>query len=150
MKVAMQTYGFKELQAAFKSMPKEVASQVLVSGVRVAAKVIQDAAIQAAPRGDNENRSKASFIYGRLFRNIKLKVLRKRKETSRAAVVTRGRAFWGDFHNRGTRYQPASRWYDVAFRGASDRAISAMKNQMVKKMNSVAKSAIKRAGAGKK
>ena len=148
--VNITTQGFKELQRAFKAMPPAFANTVLVSGVNAAAKMVRDAAKQAAPRYDGPYRSAASLAYGRLSENIKFKTLRKRNNVSRAAVVTRGRAFWGEFINRGSRYIAATRWYDKALAGVQSEALATMRSQMVKKMNSLADNIIRKSGAGRK
>lgn len=150
MQVQLQTTGFSELRAAFKAMPEQIQNQVLASGVNAAAKVVARAAVAAAPRGGVKNRSINSFLYGRLFANLKARALRKRKNSSRAAIVTRGRAYWGDFLNRGTRYVPATHWYDNALRASGPLALQTMKEQMVKKIRTVSERAIKQAGAGKR
>lgn len=150
MQVKIETQGFDELKAAFKLMPPQVQNQVLASGVLAGAKVIQRAAQAAAPRGGVQNRSQSSFIYGRLFANLRARGLRKRKDTSRAAVVTRGRSFWGDFLNRGTRYIPATHWYDNVLKTQAPIALQTMKEQMVKRIKSISEKAIRQTGAGKK
>ena len=142
--------GFKELQRAFRAMPQEFSEKVLVSGVNAAAKIIRDAARDAAPRNKGDHRSAPSYAYGHLFENIKFKTLRKRNNISRAAVVGRGRAYWGEFLNRGTRYIAATHWYEHARDRSIDFALSTMKSQMVKKMNSLADNIIKKNGAGRK
>lgn len=148
--VEIRTEGFKELQAAFKAMPKEFANKVLATAVNTAAKHVAKGAAAAAPRGGDANRSKSSIYYGRLYRNIKPKGLRKKYDGVRAAVVTRGDSFWGDFLNRGTRYIPATRWFDKIRDGLETEALSMMRATMIKKMNSLADSTIKKYGAGKK
>lgn len=150
MDVSTNTVGFNELKAAFKAMPEQIQNQVLASGVLAGAKVVARQAVNDAPRGNTQHRSQNSFIYGRLFANIKARALRKRKPSSRAAIVTRGRAYWGDLLNRGTRYVPATHWYDNSLKASAPVALQTMKEQMVKKIKSVSESAIKRAGAGKK
>lgn len=150
MQVKIETYGVKELKRAFEIMSKDAGDAVLTSGVNAAAKVVRDAAIAAAPRGDNANRSVKSIYYGRLYTNIRSKTLKKRRPDSRAAIVTRGRAFWGDLLNRGTRYIPASRWYDKAFAASQSRATQAMIQAMSKRIKTLSNAAIRKAGAGKK
>jgi len=146
----MHTTGLKELQEAFKIMSRDAGEVVLTSGVNAAAKVIKDAAVIAAPRGDSANRSKSSMLYGRLYTNMRAKTLRKKHADSRAAVVTRGRAFWGDILNRGSRYIPATRWYDKALSASQSRAIDAMKSAMAKRIKTLSAAAIRKAGADKR
>jgi len=150
MEVTAQTTGFKELERAFKILPDRVANQVLSAGVLAGARVLERAAKASAPRGGNERRSVNSFIYGRLQFNIKGRNLRKRRENSRAAIVTAGKSFWGKFLNRGTRYIPASRWYDMAIESHTAEALSVIKLQMVKKLKQVANKAIRDSGAAKR
>lgn len=146
----MQTTGLKELQEAFKIMSRDAGEMVLTSGVNAAAKVIKDAAVVAAPRGDSATRSRSSLFYGRLYTNIRAKTLRKKHSDSRAAIITRGRAFWGDILNRGSRYVPATHWYDKALSASQSRALDAMKTAMAKRIKTLASASIRKAGADKR
>lgn len=150
MQVSVQTTGFKELQAAFKMMPPEIQNKVLASGVLAGAKVVARAGAAAAPRGNTQKRSLNSFVYGRLFANIKARGLRKRKNDSRAAIVTKGKAYWGDFLNRGTRYIPASHWYDNTLRTVGPVALQTMKEYMVKRIKAISEKALRQTGASKR
>lgn len=149
MQVKVQTQGFKELQRAFKAMPPEFANKVLATAVTSAAKRISEAARSAAPSSKGA-RSTASMAYGTLRGNIKHRILRKKNNVTRAAISTRGKAFWGEFLNRGTRYIPASRWWTNVRDSAERSALAEMQSFMVKKMNSLADNIIRRSGAGKK
>jgi hypothetical protein len=150
MQVKMRTTGFSELKEAFKLMPEEVQNQVLAAGVIAGARVLETAGRAAAPRGGVSDRSTQSFLYGRLFTNIKARALRKRRNSSRAAIVTRGKAYWGDLLNRGTRYIPATHWWDNMLSSTENLALETMKQRMVKKMKTVADGVIRKAGAAKK
>lgn len=150
MQVTFKTTGFKELSEAFRIMPPEVANRVLASAVLAGAKVIEGAAKAAAPRGgDGVERSNNSYIYGRLRYNLKARSLRKRRETSRAAIVTPGRAFWGDLLNRGTRYIPASNWYENALRRSEDIALKTVQDRMVTRIQAIANKVLRQTGAAK-
>lgn len=150
--VDIKTQGFNELMSMFSQLPESVASQVLATGVNAGARVIAKAAKRAAPDYTGHLSPKATAAhqkYGKLKTAIKAKGLRRKYSNVRAAVVTRGGAFWGDFHNRGSRYQPASHWYDTALSSVIGLAQETQKRYMVAKIIQVSLKAIQRAGANK-
>mgnify|MGYP006935476721 FL=1 len=149
MRVTVHTEGFKELQKVFKSLPPDVANTVLGEGVMAGARHIAKSAKAAAPRHQGQQ-SQASKQYGTGKQNIKARKLKKQYKNKRAAIVTRGRAFWLDLLNRGTRYIPATRWYERAFEASIAEAMKIQKAYMVAKVTQLSLKAIQRYGANKK
>jgi len=149
MHIQVRTEGFKELKQVFKALPPEIANTVLGEGVMAGARHIAKVAKAQAPRHTGRQ-SQASKEYGTGKQNIKARKLKKRYRNKRAAVVTRGRAFWLDFLNRGTRYIPATRWYERAFESAIKEAMQIQKVYMVAKVTQLSLKAIQRYGANKK
>jgi len=156
VKITARTQGFSELNALFKQLPPKIADQVLQAGVNAGARELAKAAKKAAPdykgklSGGPKGTAATHAKYGELKRAIKAKGLRKKFENKRAAVVSRGGAFWGDFLNRGTRYIPATRWYDDVLNQATASALETMKRYMVAKITQVSLKAIQAAGANKR
>lgn len=146
IKVSVASSGFAELQNLFQQLPPAIANQVLAAGVIAGAREIAKAAKQAAPRG-GAKQSSGSQKFGHLRDNITARALKAKFPNKRSAIVTRGGAFWGDLLNRGTRYIPATHWYDNAFKSVVDSALKTQKAYMVAKIIQVSNKAINAAGA---
>lgn len=147
--INVTSQGFPELAALFNNLPAQVETQVLGAGVTAGARVIAKAAKKAAPRGSGRQ-SPASKKFGTLDSNITSRLLNKRVQNVRAAIVTRGGSFWGDLLNRGTRYIPATRWYDAVLAQSLPTALSTMRDYFVAKTTQVSLKAIEQYGANKK
>lgn len=151
--VSVQTQGFSELKNLFQNLPAKVEDQVLSTGVIAGARFLAGAARKAAPRNTkplSPTAKAAHEKYGTLRSAVKAKLLKKKVKNVRAAIVNRGGAFWGDFVNRGTRYIPASYWYDAALAQAIPTAMEQMRRYMVAKVTQVSLKAIQQYGANKR
>lgn len=144
MKVRIEKQGFEELGELFKQLPPKITNRALAVGTLAGARVIAKAAKSNAPR--DEAISKLNLKYGTLRQSIKAKGLRKKYENVRAAVVTRGGAFWGDIINRGSRYIPATRWFDRAYDSSSASAQSTITKYILAKIQQEANRLINRLG----
>lgn len=156
MNLTVKTQGFHELRELFRQLPPQVADKVLATGVLAGARVIAKAAKKAAPRfegklsGGPKGTAAKHAKYGNLRSNIKAKGLRKVAENKRSAIVIRGRAFWGEFINRGTRYIAATRWYDKALDAIMDSALETQRRYMVAKITQLALKVIQQTGANRR
>lgn len=130
MKFEGNLQGFDQLSRVLEDLPVNVEKRILqtatTSAIREAAKEIR----KAAPSSEDEKQSPASQKYGKLKRNIKVMRLRRNEKGARSARVHTGRAFWGYFLERGTRYIPANPWFAPAFERSQENIIKKLAEKL--------------------
>lgn len=147
MKLEVKREGFDELRHLFAQLPADVASSVLGEATLAGARVMAKAAKKESPRqASGERQSQASRKYGRLRRNIKAIKLKKKRNSSRASIASVGDAFWGGILERGTRYIPANRWWERAYRNSEKAVLDAVKQRIVLGIEKRANRLIKKLG----
>lgn len=123
--------GFAEFDQLLSILPQKVEENVLQSAAIGAMKIGVKAVAAAAP--EDEDRPSSSSLeywwrksmYGRLKDNIKVKASKRDKNTGqRGAYITTGKAFWGHFLEKGTRYIAAKPWFLPAFSSVKDKIIA--------------------------
>jgi HK97 gp10 family phage protein len=128
MRVNIETDGFKELDNALAKLPDNIARRALQGAVTGAMRHARNTIRAAAPVG--EEQSEASKKYGRLSKNIKVGKAKNQDKMSRSAFVNTGKAFWGYFIEKGTRYIPAAPWFVPAFESATGSILDELKKRL--------------------
>ncbi len=109
--------GFEQLGALLKELPEATEKQILQKATLKAMRAGATRVRTAAPK-DLEGQSAPSRKYGRLSRNIRVMALRRVQKGRKAARIHTGRAFWGLFLEKGTRYIAANPWFGPAIESA--------------------------------
>lgn len=147
VKLEVRQEGFSELRAMFAQLPADVQSSVLGEATLTGARVMAKTAKREAPRqASGERQSKNSEKYGRLRTNIKAIKLKKKRNSSRAAIASVGDAFWGAIIERGSRYMPANRWWERAYKNSEEAVLQAVKQRIVLGIEKRANRLIKKLG----
>ena len=128
--------GAKALNAALKELGPEVATKAGATASRKAANVMRDAAVAAAPRGEqpttkkwrNKDGTQQEADYGRLHENIKTRKQKAGKAHTIRYIVTTGNAFWGRFSEFGTEHEPARPWFGPAVEQIAGKVVDAISN----------------------
>lgn len=147
--------GVQQMNRALKEMGPFVATKVGASANRRAAKLVEEAVREAAPRGTGPTskvrRLKSGvsrrYDYGRLYENIKLRQQRARKQHHIVHAVTTGNAFWGRFLEFGTKFIVANRWMSRAVTAVAEQALRA---QMVELRAGIERAAARAAKASRR
>jgi HK97 gp10 family phage protein len=127
--------GAKELEAALKQLPEEIAKKVATSAVMAGAKVVLEEARHTAPVGQESKgrvrvrtTKKGNVVisnYGKL--KLSLRAIKVRNSTHSVTVaVTVGKAFWGMFQEFGTSKMRARPWFRPAFDASWPKALDVM------------------------
>ena len=119
MQVDVKLSGFNDFSKLLKDLPNRVENKVVQSAVNVAMREGRNEIARAAP-DRKYPRSAASKKYGSLRKNLKVLKLRRVRKGQKGARIDTGKAFWGQFYEFGTRYQPARPWFGPAFAKASE------------------------------
>lgn len=145
IRVGLKISGAREASEAWADLPAKLQGQVLYAALHRSAAVIQDAIKRAAPVGTEPTRKtrrvgsvfvfrgrrrtklklvapmSVSYDYGHLRDNVRRR--RLRAGTGEIGVqVTKGRAFWAFFLERGTRRMRPHPFWQAASRGAERQA----------------------------
>lgn len=148
MKFGLQLTGGREFASALQSLPVELHKAAIYAALHRSAGIVQRAVQAAAPVGTEPSRKtrrirsvfvmrgrrrtklklvapvSVSYDYGRLRQNIRRR--RLRASTGEIGVqVTRGRAFWAFFLERGTRRMRPHPFWQAASKGAEAQARAA-------------------------
>lgn len=123
--------GFKDFDSLLKTLPARVENKVMQGAITGAARVGAKAVASAAPVGPEKSvvrkhRTSAAasawakiVAYGHLRKNIKVVRSRSAKRRGqRGAFITIGKAFWGNFLEKGSRHQAARPFFYPAFKAA--------------------------------
>ena len=125
-------HGFKEADKLLAQLSPAIENRVLQKSVSAGARVFRDEAKKNAPRGTG-TQSPSSKKYKRLFKNIKVQVLKSVKAKGRrGARVYTGNAFWGLFLEFGTRHIAARPWFRPSIDASKNNAIKALQTELGK------------------
>lgn len=112
-----------------KQLPVAVEKRVLQkSTLEATRKAVRPLVQQAAPRGAEP--SQMSAKYGRLYKNIKVARLRRVKRGTKGARIDTGKAFWGVFIEKGTRYIAAKPWFAPAIKSSFTGWVGALADSL--------------------
>lgn len=139
MRMGLTVTGGQEWARALTQLPQELQKRALYAALHRSAGVIQQAVQRAAPLGTEPTRKtrrvrsafvlrgrsrlklrlaapvSVSYDYGRLRNNIRRRRLNFRRTNEIGVQVTRGRAFWAFFLEKGTsRMRPHPFWQRAA------------------------------------
>lgn len=121
--------GFEDMHRLLQQLPKNVQNRVVQQAATVGLRAARGDIKNAAPRHEGEQ-SQASKKYGTIRNNIKVVKKRRVKRGQKGARIHTGKAFWANFYEKGTRYQPARPWFAPAFTAAVPKIIDAMAAKM--------------------
>jgi hypothetical protein len=128
LKYSLETQGFKELNNLLKQLPKNVENRVLSRSVMGAARLGVKFIKAAAPVGLEP--SEASKKYGSLKKNIRAGRAKRKKKSTKEAMLHTGDAFWGWIIERGKHDQPARPWFVPAFQNATGQMLEELKKRL--------------------
>lgn len=153
MRIGLNVTGATEWARALNQLPEELQKRVLYAALHRSAGVIQQALKNAAPLGTEPTRKtrrvgtgligrgrkrlrvrlsaprSVSYDYGRLRQNIIRRRLNVRRSGQIGVEITRGRAFWAFFLEKGTsRMRPHPFWHRAAA-AAEARALAVFAEQ---------------------
>jgi HK97 gp10 family phage protein len=118
--------GVKEIQRAYRELPKRVANKVVRQAVRKALKPMQAKVKELSPKGET----------GRLARAPKV---RARKKVRRGIIALnvqigegdfKGETFYGGFQNFGTKKIKAKGYIEAAFEATKDAAAQQVSSEV--------------------
>ena len=125
-------HGFKEADKLLAQLPRAVENRVLQKSVNAGARAMRNEVKKNAPRGTGKQ-SPSSKKYKRLFKNIKVQVLKSVKAKGRrGARVYTANAFWGLFLEFGTRHIAARPWFRPSIDASKNSAVKALKTELGK------------------
>ncbi len=134
MKVTTKLTGWKEFDDLLKEFPDAVQNRVAQGVTNAGARVIRKE-IKAAAPVDADKRSPLSLKHGRLKDNIKIYPMRYVKSRGQKGTrVNTGKASWGYWLEKGTRYIEARPWFLPAFEKATGAAVDRMREYFVDRM----------------
>lgn len=134
MKTEIKTTGFKEFDKVLAQFPPMVQNRIAQGVASTGGRVIRREIKKSAPV-DADERSPLSLKFGRLKDNIRLYPMKGVKfRGQKGARIDTGKAPWGYWLEKGTRYIAARPWFVPAFDRASQTAIQAMRDYFLPRM----------------
>jgi hypothetical protein len=128
LKYTLETRGFKELDNLLKQLPRNVENRVLSRSVMGAARLGVKFIKAAAPVGIEP--SEASKKYGSLKKNIRAGRAKRKKKSTKEAMLHTGDAFWGWIIEHGKHDQVARPWFVPAFQNATGQMLDEIKKRI--------------------
>lgn len=122
--------GFEELNKTLTQLPKNVERRVLQAAVTSAVREGRKEIKRSAPRGKERSTVQKKYGYKPLWKELKVKRLRRVDRGEKAARVDTGDAFWSLFYELGTRYQPARPFFGKAFRRAEGAMVKKLSERL--------------------
>ena len=110
--------GVKEIQRAYRELPKRAANKVVRQAIRRALKPVQAKVKELSPKGETGRLSKAPKVRAR--KKVKRGVIALNVQIGEGDF--KGKTFYGGFQNFGTKRIKAKHYIEAAFDATKDSA----------------------------